>query len=246
MIYFISDAHLGARIIKDSRAHEKKFVDWLDKVKADATVIYMLGDIFDFWFEYKTVVPKGYVRFLGKVAELIDAGIEIHFFTGNHDIWTFGYLEQEIGLIVHRHPEIINLSGKTFYLAHGDGLYVKNDPGFRFIRKIFHSRLAQNLFGLFPPRLGQEFGYRWSKSNRVNHMALDNQFLGEDKEYLVIYSKDYAASHPEIDFFVYGHRHIALDLQIRHGKRIVILGDFMSAFTYGVFDGNDFRLEYPE
>ena len=145
MIYFLSDAHLGSLLVNDKRAHEKKLVDWLDRVKTDATVIYLLGDIFDFWFEYKTVVPKGFVRVLGKLAELTDSGIEIHFFIGNHDIWTFGYLENEIGLIVHKEPATIQLGTKKFFLAHGDGLYVE-EKGFKIIRKIFHSRTAQKLF----------------------------------------------------------------------------------------------------
>ncbi|MDD3080454.1 MAG: UDP-2,3-diacylglucosamine diphosphatase [Paludibacter sp.] len=247
MIYFLSDAHLGSRLVENPREHEMKLVNWLDQVKADATAVYLLGDIFDFWFEYKTVVPKGFVRFLGKAAELVDAGIEVHFFTGNHDVWTFGYLQQEVGMIVHLGPEIIELSGKKFYMAHGDGLYyVEDDRGFKFIRKIFHSRLAQKAFRCFPPQLGQEFGYAWSKNNRIKNLPVENKFLGEDKEYLVVYSKQYAEKHPEIDFFVYGHRHIALDLQIRNNKRVIILGDFVKAFTYGVFDGEDFRLEYPD
>ena len=135
MIYFLSDAHLGSRVVKDTLAHEKKLVTWLDMVKADATSIYLLGDIFDFWFEYKTVVPKGYVRFLGKLAELVDSGIEIHFFIGNHDIWTFGYLEKEIGLIVHKEAYTTKLGQKNFYMVHGDGLHLDRN-GFIFIRKI--------------------------------------------------------------------------------------------------------------
>jgi UDP-2,3-diacylglucosamine hydrolase len=246
MIYFISDSHLGSRLVDDHKAHEKKFVDWLDQVKADATAIYMMGDIFDFWFEYKTVVPKGFVRFLGKVAELIDAGIEIHFFSGNHDIWTFGYLENEVGLIVHRQPEVVVLDGKNFYLAHGDGLYTQEDTGFRIIRKIFHSSFAQKLFRLVPPQIGQGFGYNWSKNNRKKDLPNENKFLGEDREFLVVYSKQYAENHPEIDYFIYGHRHIALDLQIKNNTRVVVLGDFVSIFSYGVFDGENFRLEFLE
>ena len=141
MIYFISDAHLGSRIIENPLAHEKKLVSWLDMVKTDATQIFLMGDMFDFWFEYKTVVPRGFVRFLGKLAELTDAGIEIHFFTGNHDIWTFGYLENEIGLKVHRKPETMQLGSKSFFLAHGDGLDM-GDKKFHFIRRIFHSKFS--------------------------------------------------------------------------------------------------------
>ena len=244
MVYFISDAHLGSRLVINPRAHEKKLVDWLDKVKTDATAIYLLGDMFDFWFEYKTVVPKGFVRFLGKLAELTDAGIEIHFFIGNHDIWTFGYLENEIGLIVHKKPTIVQLGSKSFYLAHGDGLYAV-DKGFKFIRRIFHSQTAQKLFRYLPAQLGQEFGYNWSKNNRIKNMPKENKFEGEENEYLVVYAKKFLENH-DVDFLIFGHRHLALDLQLKANKRVVILGDFVGIFSYGVFDGENFRLEYLE
>ena len=244
MIYFVSDAHLGSLLVADKRAHEKKLVDWLEKVSVDATAIYLMGDIFDFWFEYKTVVPKGYVRFLGKLAELTDAGIEIHFFIGNHDIWTFGYLEKEVGLIVHKEPLVTQLGSKSFFLAHGDGLYAV-DKGFKFIRKIFHSHTAQKLFRYLPAQLGQDFGYNWSKNNRLKHLPKENKFEGEDKEYLIIYAKKYVENH-DVDFLVFGHRHIALDLQLKDQKRVVILGDFVGIFSYGVFDGEKFWLEYVE
>jgi UDP-2,3-diacylglucosamine hydrolase len=243
MVYFLSDAHLGSRMVKDPRAHEKKLVDWLDRVKADATAIYLLGDIFDFWFEYKTVVPKGFVRFLGKLGELIDTGIEIHFFIGNHDIWTFGYLEKEVGLIVHKESLTTQLGSKKFFLAHGDGISV-TDHGFKFIRKLFHSNAAQKLFRLIPPQLGQEFGYNWSKNNRLKHMDYDSKYLGEHNEALVIFAKKYVEEHDDIDFMIFGHRHIALDLQIKSQKRVVILGDFCGIFSYGVYDGENFWLEY--
>ena len=242
MIYFISDAHLGSRVIKDSRAHEKKIVKWLDFVKKDAEKIFLLGDIFDFWFEYRTVVPKGFVRFLGKLAELTDAGIEIHFFTGNHDIWTFGYLETEVGLIVHREPQTFTLGTKKFFLAHGDGLD-SDDKGFHIIRKIFHSKLAQKLFRLVPPQIGQEFGYQWSEKNRNGIINAENDYQGENNEWLVTFAKKYSEKH-DIDFMIFGHRHIALDLQLKYQKRVVILGDFASIFSYGTFDGENFCLEY--
>lgn len=241
MIYFISDAHLGSRLVENPHEHEMRLVNWLDKVKTDAEAIYMLGDMFDFWFEYKTVVPKGFVRFLGKMAELVDGGIEIHYFTGNHDIWTFGYLEKEIGLIVHREPIEVELKGKKFYLAHGDGLYT-DEKGFKLIRKIFHNPTCQKLFQLLPPRIGQNFGYSWSKSNREKILHLENEFLGEEKEHLVVFSKQYAETH-QIDFMIYGHRHIELDLELKNKSRVIILGDFVGIFSYGIFDGENFRLE---
>jgi UDP-2,3-diacylglucosamine hydrolase len=219
-------------------------VNWLDEVKKDAKVIYLLGDMFDFWFEYSTVVPKGFVRFLGKLAELVDAGIEIHFFTGNHDIWTFGYLEKEVGLIVHKQPITIEIGNKRFFLAHGDGLYAEK-RGFQVLRKIFHSPFIQMLFSLIPARVGQGFGYSWSKSNREKIKHIENKFRGEENENLVVFAKKYLESN-DVDFLIFGHRHIALDLQLKNQKRVVILGDFVSIFSYGVFDGNEFRLEFVE
>lgn len=244
MIYFISDAHLGSRIVTNPREHEMRLVNWLDKVKKDAEAIFMLGDMFDFWFEYKTVMPKGYVRFLGKLAELVDSGIEIHFFTGNHDIWTFGYLENEVGLIVHRKPQTFELQGKKFYLAHGDGLYTE-EKGFGLIRKIFHSRTCQKLFRLLPPEIGQNFGYAWSESNRKKIMHLDNKFQGEENETLVAFAKKYSENH-EVDYMIFGHRHIELNLELKNKSRVVILGDFIGIFSYGVFDGENLWLETDE
>ena len=244
MVYFLSDAHLGSRLVKDPRAHEKKLVDWLDKVKVDATSIYLLGDLFDFWFEYKTVVPKGFVRFLGKLAELTDSGIEIHFLIGNHDIWTFGYLEKEVGLIVHKEAFTTQLGNKKFFLAHGDGLHVE-EKSFAIIRKVFHSNTAQKLFRLLPAQLGQEFGYGWSKKNRERILHIENKFQGEENENLVVFAKKYVETH-DVDFLVFGHRHIALDLQLKDKKRVVILGDFVGIYSYGVFDGENFWLEYVD
>lgn len=244
MIYFISDAHLGSRVMSDVHEHERKIVRWLESIRVDATAIYLLGDMFDFWFEYKSVVPKGYVRFLGKLAELADSGIEIHFFTGNHDIWTFGYLEKEVGMQVHTSALETTLGSKKFYLAHGDGLDLE-DRKFIFVRKIFHSKLAQSLFGYFPPRWGQAFGYKWSENNRLKHLRRENKYKGENNEDLIIFAKKYIEKH-NVDFLIFGHRHIVLDLQLKNKSRAVILGDFMYHFTYGAFDGENFSLNYFE
>jgi len=241
MIYFIADAHLGSRLVKDPRKHEMQLVNWLDKIKHDAEAIYMLGDMFDFWFEYKTVVPKGFVRFLGKMAELTDRGIEIHYFTGNHDIWTFGYLEQEIGLIVHRSNETIEINGKKFFLAHGDGLFLE-DKGFKLIRTVFHSKTCQQIFRMIPPAIGQNFGYTWSKNNREKIMHLENKYQGEENEILVVFAKKYIKTH-KVDYLLFGHRHVELDLQLENQSRIIILGDFIGIYSYGVFDGENFWLE---
>lgn len=242
--YFLSDAHLGSLVVEDRRAHELRLVRFLDKIKNDARALYLLGDMFDFWFEYKSVVPKGYVRFLGKLAELVDEGIEVHFFIGNHDIWTFGYLEQEIGLKVYRKPTEVEINAKRFYLAHGDGIYDKS-IGFRIIRGIFHNRLLQEMFTWLPPRLGLGFGYAWSKSNRLDGRKKDYSYKGEDKEHLVLFAKEYVANH-DVDYFVFGHRHILLDLQLKNKSRVMIIGDWFENFSYAVFDGKDMSLELWE
>lgn len=243
MIYFVSDAHLGSLLEQDSRAHEMKLVNWLEQIRADATIVYLMGDIFDFWFEYKTVVPKGFVRLFGKLAEIVDSGIEVHFFTGNHDIWAFDYFHKEIGLKVHYGPQIVEHSGKKFFLAHGDGL-LNADKKFGFLRSIFHSKLLQKLFGCIPPRIGQSLGYAWSKANRERILHADNSYKGEDKEELVLFAKQYLEKNEPVDFFVFGHRHLDLNLQLRGGSQMIILGDFVSIFSYGMFDGTAFTLEY--
>jgi len=225
---------------ENPRAHERKLVEWLDFVKADAEAIFMVGDMFDFWFEYRTVVPKGYVRFLGKMAELVDSGIKIHFFTGNHDIWTFGYLENEVGVTVHRQPQTMTLGNKRFFIAHGDGL---SDDENNFRRKIFHSPLCQRLFRFVPPQIGQNFGFAWSKRNREKLTPNDTKYKGEQNEPLIIYAKKHFENYPDVDFAVFGHRHIQLDLKLQNQKRVIMLGDFVKLFSYGVFDGENFWLE---
>lgn len=240
--YFVSDAHLGSQTLKDEKAHEEKLVAWLDFVSQDASAIFLVGDIFDFWFEYRYTVPKGFTLLLGKLRQLTSQGIEIHFFTGNHDMWTFGYLENEVGLIVHKKPLTLKLDNHTFYIAHGDGLG-DNSLGFKLLKSIFHSRLCQWLFGtLCPPRIGLGFGNWWSAHNRIKHDQIALPYRGEDKEHLVSYSKEYALKDPSIDHFVYGHRHIKLDTTILDSKQVVILGDFMNLFSYGCFDGKTLSL----
>jgi Uncharacterized protein conserved in bacteria len=244
-IYFVSDAHLGSRLVKNPREHEKKLVRWLDSIKDDAEALYLLGDMFDFWFEYKTVVPKGFTRFLGKLGELSDKGIKIHYFTGNHDMWTFGYLEQEIGLTVHRRPEIVDWNGKRLYLAHGDRLG-DHSKSVMLIQTIFHNKICQKLFSYVPPRLGLGFGLGWSKSNRQKPKRNDYAgYLGEDKECLVRYVKAFPES-AKVDIFVFGHRHILLDLMLKNDSRVCIIGDWFTQFTYGIFEDGEFYLEHFE
>lgn len=242
-IYFLSDAHLGSLAIEHGRMQERRLVRFLDSIKDKAAAIYLLGDIFDFWYEYRYVVPKGYTRFLGKLSELTDMGIEIHFFTGNHDIWAFDYLEKECGVILHKKPITTELYDKVFYLAHGDGL---GDPDkkFKILRNIFHSSVCQFMFSALHPRWGMWFGLHWAKQSRLKRPnGEEPPYMGEDKEHLVLYTKEYIKNHTDVDFFIYGHRHIELDLQLNRKARMIILGDWINQFTYVVFDGEHLFLE---
>ncbi|MDH8702412.1 UDP-2,3-diacylglucosamine hydrolase [Dysgonomonadaceae bacterium PH5-43] len=241
-IYFASDMHFGSDAIENPIDTERRFVRWLDSIKDDAKAIYLLGDVFDFWFEYKKVVPKGFTRFLGKIAELSDNGTEIHLFIGNHDIWIFDYLPKETGAIVHRNPLTTKIYGKTFYLAHGDGLGDES-RSFKFLRSIFHNKICQYLFARVPSAWGIGFGHRWSKSNRKKSLARPTPYMGEDKEHLVKFAKKHLAEHPEIDYFVFGHRHIMLDLMLNKQSRILIIGDWMEYYSYAIFNGTDISLE---
>ncbi len=243
MIYFLSDAHLGSLAIPHRRMQERRLVNFLDEIKDKAEAVYLLGDMFDFWYEYGQVVPKGYTRFLGKLSELTDRGVEVHFFTGNHDIWAYDYLEKECGVILHKKPCTLELHGKTFYLAHGDGL---GDPDrkFKFIRSIFHSKLCQRMFSWLHPDLGVKFGLAWAKHSRLKRVdGTEPPYMGEDKEHLVLFAKDYLKNHPDIDYFLFGHRHIELDLMLTKQSRLMILGDWISQFTYAVFDGEHLFME---
>ncbi|MCR4921747.1 MAG: UDP-2,3-diacylglucosamine diphosphatase [Bacteroidaceae bacterium] len=247
-IYFIADAHLGSRGVPNNRAQEKKLVRFLDSIKEQASALYMLGDMFDFWYEYRMVVPRGFTRFLGKLSELTDRGIEVHYFTGNHDIWCSDYLPQECGVILHREPLLTEILGRRFFLAHGDGL---GDPtlSFRLLRAIFHSRLCQVLFSCIHPRWAIDFGLAWAKHSRQKRDKMGGElpYLGEDREYLVRFAKEYLQAHPgEVDFFLFGHRHIELDLTLTAQTRLMIVGDWITQWTYAVFDGENLSLERYE
>jgi len=242
-IYFVSDMHLGSPVFDDPRSSEKRLVRWLDSIRDEAKALYLLGDIFDFWFEYKQAVPRGFTRFLGKLAELSDAGVEIHYFIGNHDIWVYDYLPGEIGLVLHKEPFITEIFGKTFYLAHGDGLG-DSSHSFKLIRWIFHNRTCQVLYRAIHPDLGIKFGYLWAKHSRRKEWEHPLPYLGEDREHLVLYAKSCLQTHPEIDYFVFGHRHIVLDLMLNVQTRMMILGDWLQHFTYAVFDGEELVLKF--
>ena len=239
--YFLSDAHLGSLAFSDSREKERILVSFLDSIKHEATAIYLLGDMFDFWHEWSEVVPKGYTRFLGKLSELTDLGVEVHYFLGNHDIWAYGYLHDECGVTLHTSPATVSFPSATVYMAHGDGL---GDPSatFRFLRGVFHSGVLQWLFRTFiPTSWAMRFGLSWARHSRLKER--DESYKGEHDEPLVQFAKTYLKEHPEVNLFVFGHRHIELDLMLSRTSRLVVLGDCYSHFTYGVLDDKGFRLD---
>ena len=246
-VYFLSDAHLGSLAIDHSRMHERRLVRFLDSIKNKAAAIYLLGDMFDFWYEFKYVVPRGYTRFLGKLSELSDMGVEIHYFTGNHDIWAFDYLEKECGVILHKQPLTTEIYGKIFLLAHGDGL---GDPDkkFKFLRALFHSKVCQFLFSSIQPRWSMWLGLTWAKHSRMKRNNNEEPpYMGENREHLVLYTKEYIKTHPDVDYFIYGHRHIEIDLQLSRKSRMIVLGDWITQFSYVVYDGEHmFMSEYIE
>lgn len=243
-VYFLSDAHLGCRSIPHDRTRERRLVNFLDGIKHKASAVYLLGDIFDFWYEYKTVVPRGFTRLLGKISELTDLGVEVHFFIGNHDMWCGDYLTKECGVVLHTEPVTVEIGDKLFMLAHGDGL---GDPDrkFRFLRAVFHSRTCRWLFSGLHPRWAMSFGLTWAAHSRLKHDCEggDPPYMGEDKEPLVLYAKDYLKTHANINYFIFGHRHIELDLMLTRTSRVLILGDWITQFTYAVFDGEHLFLE---
>lgn len=240
-IYFASDAHLGLPNYEKSKERERHFVKWLTQVSKDAKEIYLMGDIFDFWFEYKRVVPRGFTRLLGKISEITDAGIPIHFFTGNHDLWVFDYLPNETGVILHKNPIEKSFNGKKFYLAHGDGLG-PYDKGYKLLKIIFTSKTLQWLFARIHPNLALAFAHSWSRTSRYAKGIEADDFKGEDKEWLVLYAKDILKKQ-HYDYMIFGHRHLAINIEIGDNCRYINLGEWISKFTYGVFDGNTFELK---
>lgn len=240
-VYFLSDAHLGVPDHASSLIREKKLIAFLDAIKHDAHEIFVVGDLFDFWFEYRKVVPKGFVRILGKLAELTDAGIPIHFFVGNHDMWMNGYFEAELNIPVHYEPRSYVFNGKKFLVGHGDGLG-PGDHGYKFLKKIFRNPICQFLFGIIPPALGMSIANYSSRGSRAATGSSDDVFLGEDKEWLVQYCKDYLQTGHK-DYFIFGHRHLPLDITLSDNSRYVNLGDWIKYFTYAVFDGNELHLK---
>jgi len=241
-IYFLSDFHLGVPNHASSLEREKKIVAFLDKVKDSAAMIFVVGDLFDFWFEYRTVVPKGYVRILGKLAELTDNQIPVHFFVGNHDMWMSGYFEKELNIPVFFESKTYEFNGKKILVGHGDGLG-PGDHGYKFIKKVFRNPICQFLFGLLPPFFGISLANFFSKRSRIMTGVTDEQFLGEDKEWLVLYAKE-KLKEEHFDFFVFGHRHLPIDLQLKSDSRYINLGDWIKYNSYAEFDGTTIHLKY--
>jgi UDP-2,3-diacylglucosamine hydrolase len=240
-IYFASDFHLGVAARHTSREREQRLVSWLEHCRADAEAIYLVGDLFEFWFEWKRVVPKDYVRFLGKLAELSDAGIELHVFTGNHDMWLFDYLEQEIGAVIHRAPIRVNLQGKELLIGHGDGLG-PGDYGYKRLKKLFAFRPAQWLLARFHPDFTMWIAYFWSGYSRSTQPA-EETFLGADQEWLAVYSERKLAEKPELDYCIFGHRHLPIDLLLSNGKsRYLNLGEWLHYYTYVRMEGGECKL----
>lgn len=240
--YFISDLHLGASYISDPRAHERHITDFLKSIEHDAEALYLLGDVMDYWYEYRNVAPRGFTRFLGALASLADAGVEIYWFKGNHDIWLFDYLSSEIGLTVVDGPVTKIIDGKRFFLDHGDG--VGQRPWtFRAIRSIFRNRVCQWLYSAIHPRWTIGFAHSWSSHSRKSGQCKlpPDDIMARP---LVEFSKAYDAdtAHPHVDFFIYGHLHIAYDKLLPSGARVVILGEWIKEMTYGVWDGKAFKL----
>lgn len=240
-IYFASDNHLGAPTQAESMPREKKFVAWLDEVKTDAAAIFLLGDLFDFWFEYKTVVPKGFTRTLGKLAEISDSGIPIYFFVGNHDLWMSGYFEEELGIQVFHEPKDFSFNGKQFLIGHGDGLG-PGDKGYKRMKKVFTNPFFKWVFRWLHPDFGVRIAQYMSVKNKLISGDEDAKFLGEDNEWLVQYAKRKLETQHR-DYFVFGHRHLPMEINVGQNATYINLGDWISYYTYADFDGEKMHLK---
>jgi UDP-2,3-diacylglucosamine hydrolase len=234
-IYFASDFHLGLATGSPPLEREKRVVSWLNSVSGDAKEIYLIGDIFDFWWEYRLVVPRGFTRFLGTISALTDSGIRVHFFTGNHDMWVGDYLSAECGMIVHTSPFTTDFNGKKFHLAHGEGLGTTS-TGYKLLLSIFRNRPLQVMYSALHPSIGVGIGHRWSLSSRLGK-GITKEFLGEEKEDLIRYARS-VLEKDSIDYFIFGHRHLAMSYKLQTGAEIVFLGDWIKNGSYAEWDGN--------
>lgn len=239
--YFASDFHLGVPDADTSLEREKKIIHWLDTVAQDAAIIFLPGDLFDFWFEYRKAVPKGFTRFLGKLAALTDRGIEIHLFTGNHDMWMFGYLQQETGVTVHHHPVTLVTGPHRILIGHGDGLG-PGDRTYKLLKRIFTSPIAQFLFNWLHPDIGISLAQRWSRHSRISNMKAEEQFKGEEREFLLAWCRE-TEQHQHHDFYIFGHRHLPLDLPVGKASRYINLGEWVHFSPFAVYDGHTIELK---
>lgn len=244
MIYFASDFHLGAPTLAESKLREKKIVAWMDEIFPTADALYLVGDIFDFWFEYGSVIPRGYSLFLGKLSEWRAAEKPVYFFTGNHDMWMFDYFEKEYGIPVYRHPIELQLGELNVYIGHGDGLG-PGDHKYKFLKKIFSNSVCQWLFARLHPNFGIGLASYWSRSSRLSQTD-PKSYLGDDREWLTIFCNE-QLDRRDYDYFIFGHRHLPLEVTLKNGKsRYINLGDWITHFTYAVFDGQKISLlTYP-
>lgn len=242
-IYFASDFHLGAPSYDESRKREERIVRWLNFIEPNCSELFLMGDIFDFWFEYGKVIPKGFIRLQGKLAQMADAGVKIYFFKGNHDMWVDDYFTKEIGIDIISDELIIERAGKKFYLHHGDGLG-PGDHKYKFLRKIFRNKFCQWLFSVLPPRIGIFVASGWSnKSRKIG--AKKVVFIGDENEWLAIYAKEQLQKE-HFDYFIFGHRHLPLDIKLSENSRYVNIGEWINYNSYGVFDDEELKLEYFE
>jgi UDP-2,3-diacylglucosamine hydrolase len=240
-VFFFSDFHLGAPDHQSSLQREKKIVRFLNSIKQQAAAVFIVGDMFDFWFEYKDVAPKGYVRLLGKLAEITDEGVPVHFFVGNHDMWMHNYFQKELNIQVYFQPRAFTLQNKKFFIGHGDGLG-PGDQGYKMLKKVFRNKFCQAMFGMLHPRLGIGLANYFSRKSREKTGTADQHFLGEDKEWLIIYSRE-VLQKEHFDYFIFGHRHYPIDLKLNEDSRYINLGDWIRTFTYAEFDGIDVQLK---
>lgn len=239
--YFASDFHLGLYPYDQSRQRERHIIQWLNEIAPDAAHLFLLGDIFDFWYEYRKVAPRGFVRFLGKLAELSDRGIQIHYFTGNHDVWVFDYLPSELGLYLYRKNQLFVINGRKILAGHGDGLF-SGDWGYRFLKACFTNPVLQFLFTQLHPNLAFTIGHTWSKHSRLSK-GVAEAFLGEDKEHQIIFARQYLL-HENIDYFVFGHRHIPMDFPLNSHSRLINTGEWIHNNSFAVFDGEQMELRF--
>lgn len=239
-VYFLSDFHLGIPDHKTSLDRERRIINFLESIRSQAFVIFIVGDMFDFWYEYRQVVPKGYVRLLGKIGELTDAGIQVHFFVGNHDMWMTDYFQKELNVPVYFGPTEFEFNGKMFWIGHGDGLG-PGDHGYKMLKKVFRNPVCRWMFGMVPPYFGMGLANYFSRKSRQSVDEHEERFKNKDDEWLFTYSQAILKK-KHYDFFVFGHRHLPLDLSLNSRSRYINLGDWIRYSTYAEFDGEQIYL----